>query len=224
MPFWNNSKVICSTSVELPVPCPPPVWCRLFPWHSSMPFPRAQLLSHRAELSAALRSLWGAATAMRGHLSSSALRWERPGAEAACHIFCPLDPSSSLQPSFGQSLPDLCPFCTVAPSAGGEAAQCGAEGTAPPLAQWQCWACCTPGYSWPFGLQGTLLPHVQLAVRQVPMIPLHSPNSHPQSVCIARTAQFQMQNLALVLAWIHFSISIQCPFRSSNLQYKYLLP
>jgi len=42
------------------------------PWRSSMPFPRALSLSHRAELSAALRSLWGAAAAMRASLSSSA--------------------------------------------------------------------------------------------------------------------------------------------------------
>jgi len=37
------------------------------------------------------------------------------------------------------------------------------EGAALPLAWWHCWACCTPGYGWPFVLQDTLLSHVLLA-------------------------------------------------------------
>ena len=43
------------------------------PHDSSMPFPQALTLSQRAELSAALHYLWGAAAAMRASLSSSAL-------------------------------------------------------------------------------------------------------------------------------------------------------
>lgn len=32
------------------------------------------------------------------------------------------------------------------------ATQCRSEGTIPPITWWQCWALCTPGYSWPLWL------------------------------------------------------------------------
>lgn len=43
---------------------------------------------------------------------SSALRWTNQRTLAAPHIYCSLDPSPSLQPSFGCSLTVLCPVLT----------------------------------------------------------------------------------------------------------------
>ena len=61
------------------------------PWHSSMPFPRALLLSQRAELSAAPPLPVRVAATMRPPLSSSALGWANRGTSAASHTSTALD-------------------------------------------------------------------------------------------------------------------------------------
>lgn len=56
---------------------------------------------------------------------------------------------------FGQSLIVLCPSIVASnptPNAPGEATQCRVERDNLSLTGWQCWAWCTPGYGWPFGL------------------------------------------------------------------------
>lgn len=72
----------------------------------------------------------------------------------------PSDPSPSLLAFFRCSLIVLFLFSTVAPkpapSAGGEATQHRAEGTAPSPAQWQCWPWYIPqGTVGPFGSRHT---------------------------------------------------------------------
>jgi len=117
-----------------------------------------------------LRSLWGAAAAMRPPLSSSALGWANPGTSAAPHTSCPPDPSPSSYPSFGLCLIALCASDVVPPtlSVGGEASPVQEvrphsreqSRISPPLALWQCWARCTPGYGVPFGLPEHILDSV----------------------------------------------------------------
>ena len=82
---WTPAAQGCAHCPWQPVPCPPPSGAEPvsnpqlpLPWHSSMSFPQALSLSQRVELSTALRSLWGAAAAIRPSLSTSALGWANP--------------------------------------------------------------------------------------------------------------------------------------------------
>jgi len=103
-----------------------------------------------------LRSLWGAAAAMRPPLSSSALGWANPGTSAAPHVFpsIPFTISAALLQTLSNS-----PFSAVVPqtahSTQGAAApaQC-RVGQSHPLTSWQCHPWCIPGYSWPSWLPG----------------------------------------------------------------------
>ena len=123
-----------------------------------MPFPRALSLSHRAELSAApplpVRSC--SRHEASPQLLCSGLSKPR-GLSRSSDILpsSPLTIFVALHWMLSNSSVSFSYCCTqTAPSAGGEAAQHRAEGTTPPLAPWLCWAWCTTGCSWPFGLSG----------------------------------------------------------------------
>jgi len=99
-----------------------------------------------------LRSLWGAAAAIRPPLSLLCSGLHEPRGPEPQHVFIAF-----------QTLPHICsppldtlvcPLCTVAP--GPHPVQevrphsTEQSGTTPPLACGRCWAWCTPGYSWTF--------------------------------------------------------------------------
>ena len=152
----------CAHCPGQPVPWPPPSGADPFPnpplslpWHSSMRFLWAiSVTESRAQHCEELQLPWGLNLLCSGlskprHLShSSYILSSRPFTIFAAPLFS----------SFTFFLHCSSQNCTSA------------EQT-PPLAQWQCWAWCTPGYSWPFWLQGTLLTHVLLAINQNPQIP-----------------------------------------------------
>lgn len=79
-------------------------------------------------------------------------------------------------------------YCGTKPSAGEEATQHRAEGTAPPLAHWQCWAWGTPGHGWPFGLPGHTAASCSIYCQPAPQISFYQAALQPlipQSVHIS---------------------------------------
>jgi len=111
----SESAVETPSELQQPIPCPAPsgadpvLNAQLpLPWHSSMPFPRALSLSHRAELSAApplpVRSC--SRHEASPHLLCSVL--SKPGPWAAPHTPCPTDPSRTLYPPLLDTLEQFC--------------------------------------------------------------------------------------------------------------------
>lgn len=148
-------------------------------------------------------------------------------ASAAPHPHCPLDSPSPYFKHAKRFTSFLQCGAHTVHSVQGEAAQCRAEQdkASPPPA----------GSAGPDELQGivgllscqrALLTHVQLALKQNTQIPFcwAITASRPQSVCLARLTQSQVQNLAIALAKFHGTGGLHSPLICQDLSARLLYP